>query len=181
MNKKAKPKIFSMGLAIIFIFGLASVSSCKRNPATKVVTSYDGRFQVTVPGGWKEDNTLHDEAELEVSHRSTKMYTIVLAESKEDFHEMTLQGHSDITRAGLKESVKVERESGPVSLTIDGHPALQYEIEAVLDNTKIIYLHTTVESPAYFYQILGWTIPSRYKKDPETLKKITEKFHELKG
>lgn len=145
---------------LTLLFAIGGSYSCKRQPATKVVTSYDGRFQVTVPGGWKEDNSLHEEAELEVAHRSTKMYAIVLAESKEDFDKMTLQGHSDVTRTGLKESVTVEKEIGPVSLTIDGHPALQYEIQAVVDNTKIVYLHTTVESPTYFYQILTWTIPS---------------------
>lgn len=166
---------------LFFFFAIGGIYSCKRQPATKVITSYDGGFQVTVPGGWKPDNTLHEEAELEVAHHGAKMYAVVLAESKEDFHEMTLQGHSDLTRGGLKENVTVEKETGPSSLIIDGHPALQYEIQAVVDNTKIVYLHTTVESPTHFYQILTWTIPSRYKKDPETIKKVATTFHELKG
>jgi hypothetical protein len=175
-------KHLTSSLSLIFISLLiVPTLSCKPHAATKVVKSYDGRFQVTVPGGWQEDNTLHKDADLEVAHHPTKMYLIILAESKEDLDHMTLQHHSDLTRNGLKESITLEQETGPVSLTIDGHPALQYEIRATTQNTKIVYLHTTVETPTYFYQILAWTIPSRYKKDPDTIKKITETFHELKS
>jgi hypothetical protein len=166
-------------LSVFFLLWVAP--ACQKAPATKVIKSYDGRFQVTVPGGWQEDNTLHDDADLEVAHRSSRMYLIVLAESKEDFDNMTLQQHSDITRNGLKESVTLEQETGPVALTIDGHKALQYEIRATTQNTKIVYLHTTLETPTYFYQILAWTIPSRFKIDPETIKKVTETFHEIKS
>ena len=176
----AQRKSFT-ALFFLFLSLLGLAIGCQRGPATKVVKSYDGRFQVTVPGGWQEDNSLHEDADLEVAHRPTKMYLIILAESKADFDGMTLQRHSDITRNALKEGVTVEQESGPVALTIDGHPALQYEIRATTNSTKIIYLHTTVETPTYFYQILAWTIPSRYQVDPVTIRKVTETFHELKS
>lgn len=165
---------------LVLLAGVGGFSACRKNE-TRVIKSIDGRFQMTVPGGWKEDRTLHEDAELQASHRGSNMYVIVLAEPKEDLHEMTLQRHSDITRDGLKESIVLQEETGPTELTIDGFPAIQYVIRAAKEHVNIVYLHTTVESPTHFYQILAWTIPSRYQKDPETIRKVTEYFHEIKG
>lgn len=170
---------FALAILLLFAGLLTSGLACRRS-AKKIITSSDERFQITVPGGWVKETSLHKDAELQASHRGTNMYMIILAENKADLADMNLQKHSEITRKGLEESLKDPKESEPVSLVIDGKPAVQYEIRGVKDNLNIIYLHTTVESPTHFYQILAWTIPSTYQKDPNTLKKITGYFHEIK-
>ncbi|HKX13334.1 MAG TPA: hypothetical protein VJP40_09290, partial [bacterium] len=41
----------------------------KSGPATRKLISADGRFEITVPGGWKEEKKLNDSADLQASHR----------------------------------------------------------------------------------------------------------------
>ncbi len=168
-------KIFVLMIVFSIFIG------CKaKSKEPKVIKSTDGTFQVLVPGGWSDEKGLNDNADLQAGHRSSQMFVIVLGEGKQDLEEgMTVDQHSEITRNSLLAGVKSPAISEEKRLTIDGKPALQFEIRATVDHIKIIYLHTTVEALNNFYQILAWTVPSQWEKNKDTLMKVTEKFHEL--
>lgn len=172
-----RKRSFSSFLLCLFVVSLALVSACKKGER-KIIQSPDGTFQITVPGGWKKDLQLHDDAEIQASHRGTNMFVIVLAEAKEDLAEIPLEEHSKLTQKSLLDSLTDVEVMEPTRLNINGLPALQYEIHATKDHLRIIYFHTTVESPTHFYQIVAWTVPSQLKRDPNTLKKITSYFQE---
>ena len=138
-------------------------------------------IQVSIPSGWKEDRDLHDSAELQASNRRKEQYIIVLSESKEDFQDMTLEKHSEITRATLVKSLTEAQTSAPTTLTIGGNSALQYEIRGFINNLSVIYLHTTVETDKHIHQILTWTLKSMYDKNKPVLQKVTESFKEVKA
>ena len=141
--------------------------------------SADKSAQITIPMGWKEDRYLHDSAELQSSNRSQESYIIVLSESKEDFDQMTLEKHSEITRATLMQSLTGPELGSPVRLTIHNQPALQYEIRGTINNLKVVYVHTTVETAGHFHQILAWTLRSKFEKNRPLLLQLTNSFHEL--
>ena len=174
--RKWSRSIVLFGCATLLLSSLISCHKIER----KVIQGPDGKFQITVPGGWKKDLRLHDDAEIQASHRRTNMFVIVLAEDKVDLSPISLEEHSKLTRESLLESLTNIEVLEPVHLTIDGYPAIQYEIRATKDHLRIIYFHTTIESPTHFYQIVAWTVPSQIKKDPHTLKKITEYFREIR-
>lgn len=157
------------------------VTACpSKKVKTKTLMDVEETFEITVPGGWKEQDGLNDRADLQAGARIANLFVIVLVESKEDLDNISLEGHSDLTRLALMDSLTNIDQSEPKHLMIDKKPALQYEIRGTMDHVKIVYLHTTVESPTRFYQILAWTIPSRWRKDQGTLKKVTNYFRELK-
>jgi len=166
------------GLALLFLT-LCLCACSHRGPKTKDIISADGKFRITVPAGWDVEKDLNDAADLQASHRDSEMYIVVLSETKEDLHDMTLEGHSKLTREALLKTVQDSSISGPTSVTVDGHPAVQYEIRGAVNHVNVVYLHTTVESPKYFHQILAWTVPSRFALNKTTLEQVTEKFHEM--
>jgi hypothetical protein len=51
---------------------------------------------------------------------------------------------------------KLKNASGtqPVSLTIDGHPALQDELTGTEKGTNVVFLHTTVDDGDHFNKSL---------------------------
>ncbi|OLP16308.1 hypothetical protein BST81_22190 [Leptolyngbya sp. 'hensonii'] len=149
------------------------------NEATKVVTSSDGKLQVTVPVDWKEDRDLNEKAELQVSNRADELYTIVLSESKSDFKDMTLARHSELTREILVKNLTSPQVSDPEKLTVNGVPALQYEIQGTIDNLNVTYLHTTVETATSYNQIISWTLRSRYAKNSPKLQAVIRSFREV--
>jgi hypothetical protein len=68
----------------------------------------------------------------------------------------------------------------PVSLTIDGHSALQDEISGTEKGTNVVFLHTTIDDGDQFQQILAWTLKSRWQQLNEVLREITRSFHSEK-
>jgi hypothetical protein len=63
----------------------------------------------------------------------------------------------------MLQKMKNGSATGPVSVTIDGHPALQDELSGTKKGTNIVFLHTTVDDGDHFHQILAWTLKSRWQ------------------
>jgi hypothetical protein len=64
-----------------------------------------------------------------------------------------------------------------VSLTIDGHAALQDEVSGTQQGTNPVFLHTTVDDGDYFQQIVAWTTKRRWSKQNQELREVTSTFH----
>ncbi len=174
---------FSRILGFSFLLCVLALACTPREkgPAVKKLVSADGHFEITVPSGWKEEKKLNDSADLQASHRPSEMYFVVLSEPKVDLDQMTLEGHSKLTRQALIDGVKNPQVSPPFAMKVGDLAALQYEIRGSMDGVNIVYLHTTAESPNYFHQILAWTVPSRFDKNKETLQKVIAMFREVPG
>ena len=57
------------------------------------------------------------------------------------------------------------------TMKVAGFPAVQYEIRGASGGSNIVYLHTTIETPELFAQVLAWTLPSQEAATREHLKK----------
>jgi Domain of Unknown Function (DUF1080) len=97
-------------------------------PAGMALTSTDGQSQLTVLPGWKPARDLNEQAELQAADRANQMYIIVLTESKQDLDDTDLQRFSEVTRGIFLERLTAPQVTALGKLTINGHPAVQYEI-----------------------------------------------------
>ena len=147
--------------------------------STKLLTSVDGKFRISLPAGWVEDRTLHKNAPLQGADRSNKCFIIILPENKEDLSQVTIQKESELTRMNLIKSKTNVTVSEPATLTINGHTGLQYEIKATLDNVNLVYLHTIVETGKYYYQIVAWSLRSMYEDNRKKMMDIIQSFEEI--
>ncbi|MCI0602357.1 hypothetical protein L0156_05035 [bacterium] len=172
-------KIFVLFGLVVLLQGPGCALADQKIDAGAVLMDPEKTIQVSIPSGWKEDRDLHDTAELQASNRKKELYIIVLSESKEDFQDMTLEKHSEITRGTLVKSLAQAQTSAPVTLTVGGHPALQYEIRGFINNLSVVYLHTTVETEKNLHQLLTWTLKSMYDKNKPVLQQVTESFKEV--
>jgi len=161
--------------------GEGSQENSNAGAASNIITSPDGLTRMNLPSGWKQEKAqeLHDQAELQASDRANEMYVIVMSESKEDFRDMTVDKHSQSTRSALIERLESPEVSDPKPVTVSGLGGVQYEIRGGVDNLNIVYLHTTVESPTHFHQILAWTLKSRFDKNRGALDAVTHSFKEV--
>src|SRR5688500_14793566 len=142
-----------------------------------VLKSPDGKFQLTIPAGWRENSSLNDQAEIKAGNSLAEMYVIVITEAKADFtDETTLEHFTKITQASMMSNLESVDASPPVPLTINGNAGRQYMMKGVTKNVKLAYLITNVETAAYFHQIVCWSLQSRINKNQTTLQKITETF-----
>jgi len=146
----------------------------------KEIASDDGKIKVTVPGTWTKLPELNKLASLQVGHKSKEVYLIVITDSKADLDNFTLEKHHQQTRDRMLQKMKNASGTQPVSLTIDGHPALQDELTGTEKGTNVVFLHTTVGDGDLFQQILAWTLKSRWQKQNQLLREVTASFRSEK-
>jgi hypothetical protein len=109
------------------------------------------------------------------------MYLIVIGEGKEDFEEgTTVEYFASLSRKGLAEQVTGEQSTEPLPMQVSGHSAMEYQMEGSVDNIRIKYICTVIETPTHFYQVLTWTLPSRFEQNRETLRGVMQSFKEVK-
>jgi hypothetical protein len=145
-----------------------------------VLIGTDEKSEIDLPDGWASDRELHEEAQIQASNRTKRMYVIVLSEDKSAFPQpLTLAKHSEITRSILLENLTNPKVTElPTVKKVGNFPALQYEIQGKINDIEVTYLHTTVETPTRFSQILAWTTPTSFKTDKPELEQVVSSFRE---
>jgi hypothetical protein len=144
----------------------------------KVMIASDKKTQITIPSNWTELD-LNDAAEIKVGNEKDEAYLIVLNELKDDLYGWNLDKHSRVTLGKLLSGLAFPTVTGPKSLTINNVPALQYEIRGAANNLNLLYIHTTIDGPKHFSQILAWTLRSRADEvRPQLMNAITT-FREI--
>jgi hypothetical protein len=146
----------------------------------KEIASDDGKIRAAVPGTWTKLPELNRQASLQVGNKSKEVYLIVITDAKTDLDNFTLEKHQQRTRDRMLEKMKNASATQPVSLTIDGHPALQDELTGTEKGTNVVFLHTTVDDGDHFQQILAWTLKSRWQKQNQLLREVTNSFRSEK-
>jgi hypothetical protein len=143
---------------------------------TKEIVSADGKERILVPANWKSMPELNEAASVSAGNKFQEEYLIVLSENKADLEDLDLEKHHQFTRDQTVANLKDGSATPAVTLTIDGHPALQDEISGTSDKIKVVFLHTTVDRGDYMHQILAWTLKSRWEAKKARLQEATRSF-----
>lgn len=173
-RSKLPDHLTAIGLLVCAVAGCKQLQSLA--PPT-VLKSPDGKFQLTVPAGWRENLSLNDKATIKAANPQQEMYVIVITETKADFtDEITLDQYTDLTLQSMTSNLTSPDSSPPLPVTINGSAGKQYQIQGATKNVKLAYLVTTVETPAHFHQIITWTLQSFKDKNRMALQKVVETF-----
>lgn len=118
-------------------------------------------------------------ASLQVGDKGNRMHLFVITEPKAVVPELTLQTYHQLV---CDETLKHFQASAsePVSLTIDGHPALQDELSGTEKRADVGILHTTVDDGDHFQTITTWTTKPRWKQQNQLLREVTASLQSAK-
>lgn len=178
--------IVALFLLFLFTVGCNAIQQIKegidKTQQPQTLISTDGKCQITVPGGWKSDTDLHEDAVIQTSQRFGELYLVVLPSNKRDFSdEMTLESLTELLRTDMKKNVKQAVSTDLVETTVNGLPGQQFEMSGEVDKIKVKYIYTVVETSNNFYQILAWTLASRYDSNKQKLLDVTNSFQEIEN
>lgn len=172
-----------LGLIMFVVLGcgLAPMIKDIKDTAEKptILKSNDGRYEMTIPGGWKKATDLHDEADIQASRAFEELYVIVISESKKDFQNgTTLEDYTQIVRSGMLERVESMTATDTASAIVGRNSAMRFEAHGVVSKIKIAYINTTVETRDAFHQIIAWTLDSRFETNRPKLLEVVNTFKE---
>jgi bifunctional DNA-binding transcriptional regulator/antitoxin component of YhaV-PrlF toxin-antitoxin module len=164
----------------VFALLFCIVVACKQSGSSgqsTTIKSADGKFQLTVPDGWKETSGLHDKARIQAANERDELYVIVLSESKSDSGpDITLDKFTDLMRKSLMEKKGATDSAQPEPVTINGNDTRQYELHGTVANVKAAFLVSTVETQDHFHQVITWAKETKYDENKATLKRVIESF-----
>jgi hypothetical protein len=156
-----------------FFFAAICLLLTTTSEAQQRATSDDGLTSLIVPAAWGFVD-LNPAAVFQIGNHSEDAYTMVLNESKLDLTGWNITRHSMITLARILTAVGSPEVDGPEPIEVAGYPAVQYRILGESDGTRIVYLHTTIDGPQAFSQVVQWTTPSRWEENAPDLLEILE-------
>jgi hypothetical protein len=176
---KVPDHLIALALLVCVVAGCKQLQSLA---SPTVLKSPDGKFQLTVPGGWSENASLNDKANIKAANAIEELYVIVITEPKSDFTtEMTLDEFTNITRESIVSNLGTPEATNPRTVTINGNDGRAYEVEGAIKNVKLAYRVATVETPEHYHQVITWTLLSRKDKNQPALQKVIDSFRETSG
>jgi hypothetical protein len=181
--KKNLSKFLIFGLFLFVVLGCGVFNRIKKDIESsqepQVMVSNDGKCQITVPGNWKKQTDLHDDATLQAGNLRGELYVIVLPETKESFgSSVNIDYVTKVVRDGLGETVTGLVLSEPIPTTINGLPARQFEASGEVEKLKVTYLYAIVDAPQSYYQVITWTLTPRFQSGKGKLLEVINSFKE---
>lgn len=137
--------------------------------------------QIGVPMSWKQSKDLNDEASIQMQAASGMAYFLVISEPKDNFDQgTTLEDYAETVFSALRDNLENNKvRSGPKSITINGYPALQFEMQAKINKIlSVVYLYTVIEGREGFHQAMGWSNMRKWDENKAILEAITNTFKE---
>lgn len=177
MQKLIAPVGMIVGLVLVLAGGFFVAQNLNLDSSSKdskTFVSALGNSELTVPGSWELMTDLNDDAEIQVGHSNKVCYAIVISDNAEDLE--SFEAYQEIVVKNFTENMKDLVIESPVADTINGLIASRVKIYATMNGLNIIYLMTLVKSETQFFQILTWTVKSRYEKNESELLAVTRSF-----
>lgn len=136
------------------------------------------KVRITVPNGWVvAGSDKRGSADIYTTYPSQDMSAAVFSESVSVLSQFDLENNAKQYRWLIEEGMDRFEGESPTGLTsLNGNPAVQYEIRGTVNGQLVVYLHTTVKGRDKYYQIVGWTTESQYRSNKGTLETIAGSF-----
>ena len=181
--------IRATALAVAFLMSLPLLGGCNtilltRELAAKTeegntpqtVATPDGRYEVTVTGGWTEDSKqLENPQALRVIHTRGDMVVIVLAESKEEIGlDIGIEEYMDASLEVMQEDAQDVTHTAGVPVTVGGMRGLSAEMREETDDLELIYWLYFLENDDDFVRVVGWTTAEREADNRQAVQNVMQ-------
>jgi hypothetical protein len=104
---------------------------------------------------------------------------VVLLDERMLIPQRTLQDYADFTRRLLTRTIENLHEQPSTRLKIKGHDAVQTRLSGRMDDVDVVYVHTVIETPTRYYQVVAWTLEERQGRNLPRLTEAVSSFQEL--
>lgn len=149
------------------------VASCKYAEGLQE-KEVKGRFTISVTDYVREADDLHPNGVFQYSSPYRTVYLLVLDTAKAG---LTLADYGQIASSRLAVALADSAITTIDSIaSINGAPALEYEVEGNITNERVWYKLAVIEGKEHYYQVLGWTIYQRKDKYGQDITDMVQSF-----
>ncbi|WP_138495972.1 DUF1795 domain-containing protein [Paenibacillus pinistramenti] len=135
-----------------------------------------GSLSLTLPQGWKKDDSLNRSAALAVSDRAKEKYCLVVPVSSNILKNATVDSLKKKMLADTKVALQNYHFVGYGETTIDGIPAQTAEFYGTARNVDVHYLTAVMKKGSAFYQIITWSTSDLFEGYKKEFENVIQSF-----
>jgi hypothetical protein len=146
--------------------------------APHTVQSDDGLSELTAPGSWRTRPNLGRSGTIRLGDDSSETYLLVNTYLPNELQGMSFPQMAEHVSETVMKRQRSGKISAPRSLTVNGRPAVEYEISGATGSLPIIYLSTVVDGERARHHIVSWTVAQRFSANRDTMREVAASFRE---
>jgi hypothetical protein len=146
--------------------------------ASHTVHSDDGLSELTAPGSWRTRPNLGRSGTIRLGDDSTETYLIVNTYLPNELQQMSFPEMAEHVSTTVMKRQRSGKISTPRSLTVNGRPAVEYEISGATGSLPLIYLSTVIDGERARYHIVSWTLAERFSASRDLMREVAASFRE---
>ena len=161
---------------------MALTVSCKKKPPQLVSDPITGA-RITVPRDFRVgtiapgNEAVNAHFKLQASNVFKDIGVGVTIESKMDIAaRLTLAEYIELASAKRESIIKRATREEHLERRVNGRPAVQELVRGSAGNANIVYMIMYVEDDANYYQVTGWTTPSRLAANRPIIQGVLDSF-----
>lgn len=166
----------TLAFFIISLFGCATTQVPVQ---TRVFHSDDGVSELNAPATWSTRANFGQSATLRIADGGQDSYLLLNSYLPQEIKPTTLPKFAQRVTTALRDNLAKGQMSEPRQLTINGRPAVEYEVSGYVGDARIVYLSTVLEGKrATYHHLLAWTSEGSYGANRGTMREIVASFRE---
>jgi hypothetical protein len=157
-----------------------ALAACATPTARKTSTVYsdDGISELDVPEAWRTRPNIARSASVRLGDDSDGIYLLVNTYLPHEVREPSFEAFAESLSARLMKQLGGGTISAPRRFTVNGRPALEYEVAGKSGALPLVYLSTVVDGERARHHLVSWAVAERYRAARGMMREVAATFRE---
>lgn len=169
--------IKTRSLTLVAVLALAACATPTPR-TTSTVYSDDGVSELTAPASWRTRPNLGRSGTIRLADDAGENYLLVNSYHPHERDGAPLAEFAERVSARLADRLGDGRMSPPRHFSVQGRPAVEFEIAGKAGDLALVYLSTVVEGGYARHHLIAWTLAERYGASRDAMREVAASFRE---
>ena len=165
---------------VITFAGVLALAACATQAPRTSSTIYsdDGVSELTAPDSWRTRPNLGRSGTIRLSDDAGGRYFIVNSYHPHEKDGSSIEEFAERVSRRLMNRLADGRISPPRQFSVNGRPAMEYEVSGKAGDLPLAYTSTVVEGEYARHHLIAWTPAERNRANREGLREVAASFRE---
>ena len=165
---------------IVVALGILTLAACATPTPRKASTVYsdDGVSELIAPDTWRTRPNLGRSGTIRLGDDAASNYLLVNSYFPHEVKASPFPQFAERVSVTLMKRLGAGKISAPRHLSVNGRPAVEYEVSGKSGDLPLVYLSTVVDGQQARHHLVAWTLAERYSANRGAMREVAASFRE---